>query len=193
MRVFNDLKALKAKGALPRFRAPVVTVGSFDGVHRGHKYLLEITRARACESGEETIVVTFTDHPRRILEPKDELMILNTLEEKALLIEKAGIDNLVVLPFEQVHGLSAEEFVRDVLIKQLGMSELVVGYNHRLGCDRAGAEDLKALGGKYGFHVHEAERLEGENGEKISSTEIRRAITNGQVEHAEKMLGRRLK
>lgn len=191
MRVLTDM------GALPVFRRPVVTVGSFDGVHRGHRFLLEILcrRAAACEG--ESVVVTFGDHPRRVL--GEGLRELVSLEEKVRLLATAGVDNLVVMPFdEEVSQLSAEEFVRDFLVGRLGISELVVGYNHRLGRGREGdAVVMGELGTRYGFSVFCAPSLEEAEGSgayvgKISSSAIREAISRGDVETAERMLGRKL-
>jgi riboflavin kinase/FMN adenylyltransferase len=180
--------------ALPRFRSPVVTVGSFDGVHRGHLFLLDILRRRASESGGEAVVVTFGEHPRRVLGSGEGIKLLTSTEEKARLIEAAGIDDLVVMPFdERISHMSAEEFVRDFLVARLGVRELVVGYNHRLGRDREGdAAVLEELGARYGFRVFRAPKFSGDesDGEKISSTAIRNAISRGDVEAAERMLGR---
>ncbi|MDR2890507.1 MAG: FAD synthetase [Alistipes sp.] len=224
MRIFYDIDSL------PAFRAPVVTVGSFDGVHRGHLHLLAELRARAAMVGgsaagdgtvdavAETVVVTFARHPRELLEPGGAPMQLTSVAEKEALIARAGIDNLVVMPFdERIAAMTAEEFVRDVLVGRLGVAELVVGYNHRLGRDRQGdIEALRELGSRYGFRVHRAARLtdgagggnvhesgsiEGETSDsgvgggaegKISSTAIRRAIERGDVEAAERMLGRKI-
>ena len=196
MRVFNDMSAL------PRFRRPVVTVGSFDGVHRGHLFLLDVLRQRAGAVGGESVVVTFGDHPRQILGTDGELRVLTPTDEKARLLEAAGVDNLVVMPFDEtVARQSAEQFVREFLLGQLGVYELVVGYNHRLGRDREGdAAELTALGQRFGFDVCLAPRFQpGESGgdghgheEKISSTAIRNAIARGDIATAERMLGRSL-
>ncbi len=188
MRVVRDMNSL------PVFRRPVVTVGSFDGVHRGHRHLLGILRERAAETGGETVVVTFLRHPREVLKPSDELVLLTSLEQKAALIADEGIDNLVVMPFdESVAGMSPEEFVRDILVGRLGVGELVVGYNHRFGRGREGDEEvLRRLGEKYGFGVHSASRLDDEQGGKISSTAIREALAEGDVEGAERRLGREI-
>jgi riboflavin kinase/FMN adenylyltransferase len=179
--------------ALPRLREPVVTVGSFDGVHRGHRFLLDILRQRADLADGESVVVTFGEHPRRVLESDGELRVLTSPAEKAALLAEARVDNLVVMPFtEATSRLSAEEFVRDFLVARLGVRELVVGYNHRLGHDRQGdAEVLRSLGERYGFRVFCAPRFEAE-GEKISSTTIRRALSAGDTTTAERMLGRKL-
>jgi FAD synthase len=205
MKIFTDMNALP-----PFFRA-VVTVGSFDGVHRGHRFLLDVLRRRAQQIEGETVVVTFDEHPRRVLGTAGEMMVLTSTDEKARLIAEAGIDNLVVLPFDAgVAGLSADDFVRDFLVARIGVRELVVGYNHRLGRGREGDADvLGVLGEKYGFSVHRAPKFEGvglENSdflsgdpskkgggdEKISSTAIRAAIARGDLATAERMLGRKL-
>lgn len=210
------MRLLRDINSLPMLCAPVVTVGSFDGVHRGHLHLLAELRARASETGGETVVVTFARHPRELLEPSHEMMLLTSSEEKYRLIAEAGIDNLVVMPFDEtVAAMSAEEFVRDILVGRLGVCDLVVGYNHRLGRDRQGdIEVLRSLGEKYGFRVHRATRLSddpdgsrlgsgsgsgsdsgfgaGKAGGKISSTMIREAISHGDLQAAERMLGRKV-
>jgi FAD synthase len=209
MNVFNNIDSL------PAFRRPVVTVGSFDGVHRGHLFLLDVLRERAAACGGESVVVTFGAHPRQVLGSGEEkLRLLTSPDEKARLLAAAGVDNLVVMPFdESVSRMSAEEFVRDILVGRLGVRELVVGYNHRLGHDREGdAVVLEALGLRYGFSVFRAPKFGGDDvgagtgdgadvgasegaetgsdGEKISSTAIRNAIARGDISAAEKMLGR---
>jgi riboflavin kinase/FMN adenylyltransferase len=179
---------------LPPLREPVVTVGSFDGVHRGHGFLLEILRERACEAGGESVVVTFGDHPRRVLGTGGDLRVLTPTDEKARLLEVAGIDNLVVMPFtEGISRLSAEEFVRDFLVARLGVRELVVGYNHKLGHDREGDPAvLSALGERYGFRVFCAPPFTDPAVGKISSTAIRDALSRGDIAAAERMLGRKM-
>lgn len=186
MRIFTDMEAL------PAFREPVVTVGSFDGVHRGHAHLLGIMRERARLAGGETVVVTFARHPRKVLDAASEFVLLTSLEERALLLEREGVDNLVVMPFDEATSrLGPEEFVRDFLVGRLGVRELVVGYNHRFGRNRDGdAATLEGLGEKYGFGIYRASRL-GDSDEKISSTAIRQALARGDVEAAERMLGRK--
>ncbi len=184
MRVFTDMNSL------PVFRNPVVTVGSFDGVHRGHKSLLEIMREKSCVSKGETIVVTFAEHPRNVLKSGEALQLLTSLNEKILLLEKEGIDNLVVMPFDDaVSRLSPEDFIRDFIIGKLGAKELVVGYNHHFGHNKNGsAATLQGMEAKYGFHIYEAPKLSyGEM--KISSTTIRKAISEGNMRQAGKMMG----
>jgi riboflavin kinase/FMN adenylyltransferase len=208
MRVFSEI------GSLPPFRRPVVTVGSFDGVHRGHLFLLDVLRERAAAAKGESVVVTFGEHPRRVLGTGDDLRMLTSPGEKARLLEAAGVDNLVVMPFDEATSrLTAEEFVRDFLVERIGIHELVVGYNHRLGRDRSGDADLlRGLGEKYGFFVFNAPQFTGvpseknafsvdgplndggvspEN-EKISSTAIRKALASGDIATAERLLGRKI-
>ena len=190
------MRVLTNMDALPAFRRPVVTVGSFDGVHRGHLFLLDVLRERAVREDGESVVVTFGRHPRQVLGSGGGLCLLTSPEEKARLLSAAGVDNLVVMPFdEKVSRMSAERFVRDFLVGRLGVQELVVGYNHRLGHDREGdAAVLEKLGARYGFRVFRAPKFTGggPDGEKISSTAIRNAISRGDICEAERMLGRKL-
>jgi FAD synthase len=208
MRIFRDMTAL------PPLHRPVVTVGSFDGVHRGHLFLLDVLRARAAMHGGRSVVVTFDHHPRRVLGSGEGMIELTSSAEKAALLDAAGVDNLIVMPFTAgVAELSAEEFVRDFLVGRLGVHELVVGYNHRLGRDREGdAAILETLGEKYGFSVFKAPKFEGvppkninfsedtplkiggasQKSEKISSTTIREAISRGDLATAERLLGRKI-
>lgn len=176
--------------SLPVFRSPVVTVGSFDGVHRGHQHLLDIMRERASLSGGETIVVTFAEHPRNVLKSEDDLRLLTSLNEKAFLLEKGRIDNLVVMPFDtEVSRLSPEDFIRDFIVGRLGAKELVVGYNHHFGHNKEGdAATLRELETRYAFRICEAPKFsDGE--EKISSTTIRKAISEGNMRLAGRLMG----
>jgi riboflavin kinase/FMN adenylyltransferase len=151
-------------------------------------------RAIASESGGETIVVTFARHPRNVLQSQDNVKLLTSLEDKIILLENEGIDNLVVMPFDAaVSRLSPEEFIRDFLVGKLGAKELVVGYNHHFGRDKGGdASMLRAMESKYGFRIHEVPPFTGGEA-KISSTAIREAIARGDIEAAERLLGRPLK
>lgn len=184
MRLFSDCDMI------PAFRYPVVTVGSFDGVHLGHAHLIDIMKERAAMSGGETIVVTFSEHPRKVLQSEDDIKLLTSLKEKALLLERAGVDNLCVMRFDrEVSELSPEEFLRDFLIGKLGARELVVGYNHHFGHNKQGdAAMLKELETKYGFRIHEAPRFDS-GGDKTSSTTIRKAVAEGDMRRVGRLLG----
>lgn len=196
MRVIRDIWPPKGAevGSQGLGEGSVVTVGSFDGVHRGHVHLLGVLKERARARGGRSVVVTFADHPRRTVEPLLALRELNSLADKQLLIAEQGIDTLVVLPFDDaLRRLTPEEFVRDVLVGRLGLAELVVGYNHRLGRDRGGdIKELERLGAKYGFEVHQASRFELPGVAKLSSTAIREALAAGDTDLAERMLGRKI-
>jgi riboflavin kinase/FMN adenylyltransferase len=184
MRIFTD------NDTLPEFRNPVVTVGSFDGVHTGHAHLLGIMKQRAAETGGETVVVTFAEHPRHVLQAEDDIKLLTSLKEKALLLDGQGVDNLYIMPFDQsVSRLSPEQFLRDFLIGKLGAKQLVVGYNHHFGHNKEGnTAMLRELESKYGFCIHEARQFRSGD-DKISSTVIREAVLSGDMSTAERLLG----
>ncbi len=171
--------------------SPVVTVGTFDGVHLGHRSILTRLREIAAHTGGETMVVTFEPHPRIALgKDTENLYLLNTPEEKAALLDELGIDHLVVIPFTQEFAKQDEHtFIRKYLVEALGTKTLVIGYNHRFGHERGGDfASLSAYGQQYGFHVEEMPRkTAGSLG--ISSTQIRNALAVGDVELASGMLG----
>lgn len=171
--------------SLPSFRHPAVTVGSYDGVHRGHQALIHKLKEEAQARGGETIVLTFDPHPRITLHRAEGLVLLSTLEEKARLLEWAGVDNLVVIPFdERFSALTGEEFVRDYLIGKLGAECLVAGYNHRFGHDRKECCELRIEGLKV-VRVDACDV----DGIRVSSTKIRNLIAEGNTSRAEELLG----
>ena len=180
---------------LPTIKAPVVTIGSFDGVHRGHADLVGYVVRKAREIGGEGVVVTFSPHPRMVLPRGEgvEFRLLSSVERKAELLGELGIDEMVVVSFTPEFAmLSAEEFVRDVLVARLGMRVLVVGYNHRFGHDRNVPHDhFETLGVKYGFEVQRVPEYRFE-GEKISSSVVRRLLDEGNLSRAEELLGHKL-
>lgn len=170
-------------------RSPVVSVGSYDGVHRGHRQLLARIVALARESGGESVVVTFAPHPRIVLGGGD-IHLLNSLEEKRMLLESVGIDVLVVARFdEDFSRVTSYDFVRDYLIRKIGVRTLVVGYDHRFGHDQQGNFGyLSRLQEEFGFRVVEVSRQEVDN-HKISSTTIRHLIGEGKMDEAARYLG----
>ena len=173
------MKIFESFDDVPPMTETVVTVGSFDGVHRGHMALLERLVARAKESGGQSVVVTFSPHPREVL--SDGVKLLTSLDEKAALLERAGVDNLVVAPFTREFSmLSGAEFIA-LLKDKLGMTGLVAGHNHRFGHDRM---DVKAIGREVDVEVvpHFGD---------VSSTKIRRLIDEGRTEEAAEYLGRK--
>jgi riboflavin kinase/FMN adenylyltransferase len=180
MKIFTDIYHL------PEFHKPVVTVGSFDGVHAGHRHLIEVMKEVARETGGETIVVTFAHHPRTVLGTDKGLSLLTTLEEKASLLETAGVDNLVVMPFdENISRLTPEDFIEQFIRGRLRAVRLVVGYNHRFGHDRTG--DVAMLRRRGTLEVVEAPCFDAQ-GDKVSSTEIRKLISEGDTHRATRLL-----
>lgn len=170
---------------------PVVTIGTFDGVHLGHVSIIDRVKELAHEVGGETVLLTFYPHPRMILHPDDHnLKLLQTPEEKAEKLEIAGIDHLFIYPFSKDFSrLSAFEYVRDLLVTGLHAHTVAVGYDHRFGRNREGDHLVLAeLSETFGFKVVEipAKMIDNNN---ISSTKIRNALEMGRVDEANEFLG----
>lgn len=170
----------------------VVTTGTFDGVHLGHQQIIRQLKNAAGRIKGETVLLTFFPHPRMVLFPDRKQLLLNTPEEKAALLEKAGIDHLIVHPFTREFSmLSSSEFIENILVKKLGTKKLVIGHDHHFGRNREGSfEHLREFGPVYGFEVEEipAQEVDDVN---VSSTRIREALGNGDVETAATYLGYR--
>lgn len=179
---------------LPNIQRPVVTIGSFDGVHIGHRALLDTVCHEADKIDGTSVVVTFSPHPREVL-PRGgaDFRLLTTLERRLELLAQAGIEEVVVAKFDmEFAALTSEEFVRDFLVSKLRMATLVVGYNHRFGHDRnIEPNHFELLGEKYGFKVVRAEPFT-LNGNKISSSVIRNLLAEGKTDKAEQLLGYKL-
>jgi len=176
---------------LPTIKNAVVTSGTFDGVHLGHRHILKRLQQIAKQSKGESVVITFWPHPRLVLFPEsgDNLKLLNTFEEKAKLLEEVGIDHLVRIPFtKEFSRLTSVEFINQVLIDKLNTKKLVIGYDHKFGRNREGSfEHLKANAQDYGFEVEEIPRQDIEN-VGVSSTLIRKTLSEGKVEESNKYL-----
>lgn len=184
MRVYKDLKNISVS-------KPVVTIGTFDGVHLGHHKVLDKLKEIADQTGGESVVFTFYPHPRQVLTPDEQnLRLLTTLDEKIELLGQAGIDHLVVYPFTlDFAKLSYSEFVKSVLVDQIHTSTLVVGYDHRFGKNREGSyEDLKKCADLYGFDIIKLDVVLA-NEASISSTRIRNALESGDIRQATRYLG----
>lgn len=171
----------------------VVTVGTFDGVHEGHRALMETVSEKAKKRKARSVVVTFDPHPRSIIQSKGtSIRLLTSLQERAEILESMEIDFLCVIPFTRDFSLlSSEEFVKDVIFKNIGISEFVIGYDHHFGKDRSGTiETLENLGPKLGFDVYVVSKREmGE--QTISSTVIRKELQEkGDIQQASRLLGR---
>lgn len=178
--------------SLPSFRNAVVTIGTFDGVHCGHKALLKRIGEIARQVSGETVLLTFYPHPRMVLYPDDHrVALLSSPEEKIEELRNAGLDHLVVYPFSaELSRLSAFEYVRDFLVKGINAHTVVVGHDHRFGRNREGDfKTLLELSDTFGFDVKEIPALE-INDIEISSTKIRNALELGDVNVAASYLGR---
>ena len=168
----------------------IITLGTFDGVHKGHQKILKKLIKEAKKLNLESIVLTFFPHPRTVLNPSFPLKLINTINERTRLIEKSGIDTLITHPFDKNFSeLSPEEFVKDILVNKLNIKKILIGYNHRFGKNRtAGIKDLKTFGIKYNFKVIEI-NVQEQNNVSISSTKIRNSIIQGNIKKAKSYLG----
>ena len=168
----------------------VITIGTFDGVHVGHRAIMQRLVAAAKEQGLVSAVLTFFPHPRMVLQKNSDIKLINTLSEKKQLLEDIGLDYFVVEPFtHEFSRLSALEYVRDILVTQLKAKKIIIGYDHRFGRNRnADIQDLKKYGEQFGFEVEEisAQQLDEVS---VSSTKIRKALAKGDIQTANTYLG----
>jgi riboflavin kinase/FMN adenylyltransferase len=169
----------------------VLTVGNFDGVHRGHQMLVEGAVARARELGVPAVALTFEPHPEKVLRPTSGLRLLATPAQRAQLLARCGVDTLVEIGFDsRFAATTAEEFAREFVSRRLGPREVWLGSNFRFGAKRLGdVALLSRLGAEMGFTVTGVEPLL-DGGEPISSTRVRREVAHGRVEEAARLLGR---
>lgn len=169
----------------------VVTSGTFDGVHVGHQKIFSRLREIASRNFGETVVLTYWPHPRLVLYPEDDtLKLLNTFEEKAELLKDQGIQHLIRIPFtKEFSQLTSEQFIQEILVKTIGTRKLVIGYDHHFGKNREGSfEQLKINAPRYGFDVEEIPRQEVDH-VAVSSTKIRKALEEGDIDTANHFLG----
>jgi riboflavin kinase/FMN adenylyltransferase len=176
--------------SLPASMRSVVTVGSFDGVHQGHRTLLSTLCSLGQRLNAESVVVTFEPHPRIVMGRAEGMKLLTSIQERALLLGRCGVDHMVVARFdEKFRAQSFEEFVRCSLVAKLGMVGMVVGYNHRLGRGNEGNyESLLPLGPELGFELVRVEQYT-DSGDKVSSTVVRGMLERGEVERAREIMG----
>ena len=183
--VFRDL------AQLPVFKNAVITIGTFDGVHTGHRQIIHLLNQEANETGGESVIITFYPHPRKIVaQGKQDIKILNTLEEKTALLQQAGVANLVVIPFDGAFAQqSANEYVEHFLVKKFHPHTIIIGYDHRYGQGRLGDYHLlEELGEKFNYKVKEIpEHILNEV--TVSSTRIRKALKDCRVAEANELLG----
>lgn len=170
---------------------PILTTGTFDGVHFGHKIIIDRLKEIAKNQNGETVLLTFSPHPRMVLFPDDHnLQLINTLDEKIKLLEQVGIEHLIIHPFTMAFSRTTSmQFVRDIIVNELNTHKLVIGYNHHFGRNREGSfEHLKEYAPLYGFEVEEisAQLIDDVS---ISSTKIRNSLLSGDVSKAADYLG----
>lgn len=185
MQIHRDLDQL------PDFKNAVVTIGTFDGVHRGHQKIIQQIKKEAKKNSGESVIVTFYPHPRQVLAPSNNsLQLLNTLDEKILLLQQQQIDHLIVVPFTKAFSqLSATEYVRDFLVAKLQPKILIIGYDHHFGHNREGdIHVLHRMASQFNFKVEEipAQVI---HDLTVSSTKIRKNVKSGKIKLANELLG----
>jgi riboflavin kinase/FMN adenylyltransferase len=186
MNVIYDLKDLQGP-----LRNPVLTIGNFDGVHRGHIALFEKVKERARAIGGQSAVMTFEPHPVKIMKPTDGPALITPISQKLNLIWAAGIDVILCIPFDHAFAsISAQDFIQKILLEKIGIKEVVVGYDYTFGNQRKGNIDLlREMGAKLGYKVHVRGALRVDD-TLVSSTSIRKLVKEGNLCEAKKLLGR---
>lgn len=185
MKVYNSIEEFKA------LKNAVVTIGTFDGVHLGHQKIINRVNEIAKNTGGESVLLTFFPHPRMVLHPDDHgLQLLNTMDEKEVLLKKYGIDHLVIHPFsKEFSRTSVTDYVRSILVNKIGTKKLVIGYDHHFGRNREGTfADLQELGIVYGYEVEKIPEQDIHD-VAISSTKIRNSLLEGDISTAREFLG----
>ncbi|MFQ6091875.1 MAG: adenylyltransferase/cytidyltransferase family protein, partial [bacterium] len=188
MRVVRIVEDIKNLGVCSR---PVVTVGTFDGLHLGHRAIIEEVIKRAKGLRGTSILVTFEPHPQAVVTPERAPFLLTTKEEKVRLLERTELDVILILTFTKVFSqMGARDFIRQILVGGIGLKEIIIGRNHAFGRQRQGrVSELEQMGPAFGFSVRSVSPVE-VAGRRISSSWIREALTRGDVLQASKLLGR---
>lgn len=183
MKVWTNISKFKAVN-------PAVTIGSFDGVHLGHREVVKQLMQLAKSQDGESVVFTFSPHPAQVLRPEKSFVMLTTIEEKTPLFKDAGIDHLIIFPFtKEFAQLSYREFVSQYLVKKIKIKSILLGYDNKIGKNREGDySELMKLSVKFGFDVIQQEKVK-VNEEELSSTHIRLLLNNGKLYEASKLLG----
>lgn len=179
MNVFNNIDSFESE------KKSVITIGTFDGVHLGHRQILSRVTQCAQKENLTSILLTFFPHPRMVLQHSDDLKLINTIQEKEKIITSVGIENLVIHPFtKEFSRLTAREYVEEILVKSLKAKKIIIGYDHRFGRNRtADINDLKEMAKELSFEVEEISKQELQH-VAISSTKIRQAIQKGNIQLA---------
>ncbi|TAF47767.1 MAG: bifunctional riboflavin kinase/FAD synthetase [Sphingobacteriales bacterium] len=185
MKIYHHLNEFK------KLSRAVVTIGTFDGVHFGHQKIIArlVQEAKAIQA--EVVILTFFPHPRMILHPEDQhLKLINTINEKALLLERFGVNHLIITPFTRdFSNLWPQQYIEQILVNTIGTTKIIIGHNHHFGKDRSGnISELQKYAPQYGYQVIEIPQQEVENS-GVSSTKIRNALLNSDVDTANQYMG----
>ena len=184
LKVFNSINDFTTS------KKTIVTLGTFDGVHFGHNAILDKICRVANNEGLESVILTFFPHPRLVVSNNYDIKLLNTIEEKTVLLEKKGIQNFIIHPFDKTFSeLSPREFVTQILVEKLNIQKIIIGHDHKFGKDRAADfNDLINFGKEFGFEVEEisAQQI---NEVSVSSTKIRNSLLEGNISLANEYLG----
>lgn len=184
MQVHHSIKNFKTG------KSTIVTIGTFDGVHIGHKELLKKLTSEADRLNLASVILTFFPHPRMVLQKESGIQLINTIDERIAIFSKTELNHLIIHPFtREFSNLSAETYVKTVLVDNLNVKKIIIGYDHRFGNNRsANIDDLKRFGSQYDFEVEELSAQELDD-VAVSSTKIRRALESGDLETANSYLG----
>ncbi|HVO75334.1 MAG TPA: bifunctional riboflavin kinase/FAD synthetase [Ignavibacteriaceae bacterium] len=185
MKIYHDISEVESN------KNTILSLGTFDGIHQGHRQIIKSVVEKASINGSRNFLITFHPHPRSVISGDNAVKLLTTTEEKISILESLGIENLLIIKFTSGFSqISADEFLLNYIIKGIGLKEIVIGFDHHFGKGRSGNnETLKKFGENYNFTVSEI----GEcriNGETVSSTKIRKALSGGNLESANALLGR---
>ena len=184
MKIFNNIATFKST------KRTFVTIGTFDGVHLGHQKVIKDVVESAQNNNAESVLLTFFPHPRMVLQKDADIKLINTIDERIALLEKTGLDNLIVHPFStEFANLSAFDFVKTILVDKLHISKLIIGYDHHFGKDREGNfEKLQEFGETFDFKLKEISKHDISDF-AVSSTKIRKTIEKGEIDKANNYLG----
>ena len=184
------MKIIRSITAFNSSEKTIVTIGTFDGIHIGHQKILKDLIKTAKKEGKKSVLLTFFPHPRMVLQKENKILLLNTIKEKSSLLEKMGLDYLIIHPFsKEFSRLTALDFVRDILVNKLNTSRLIIGYDHHFGKNREGnIHQLKEYSLLYDFKVEEIPAQDIDD-VSVSSTKIRTALKEGNLKTANNYLG----
>jgi riboflavin kinase / FMN adenylyltransferase len=187
----KGMQVVRKKSEVRKDKNTVLTIGTFDGIHSGHQQIIKKVKEIGSGNSRRTFFITFDPHPRKVLSGRNDIKLLTTLQEKTELLENFGIENLYIIEFtKEFSQLTSREFFKEFIIDTVGLSDIVIGYDHHFGKDRSGdIKTLYELSREYDFNVTVVEPFK-LDGEAVSSTKIRKALESGDLPKANSYLGR---